>query len=153
MANTKRDKIYATPNKNLLANIKYLASRRGMTIADVAEKTGIAKPTIYKWNAQIPSVTRLQEIASFFNVTIDDLLKSQDELENNKTTSQNVQSLDNTDNIIIDVSELNEEDRDFMEKEIFDTQRLVMKIIKKRRNLEKISEPFDDVNEKLSADE
>lgn len=59
----------------LTERIKLLCQQNNMTLADLADKIGISRSTISRWNKEnTPSSTTLSKIADFFNVSTDYLL-------------------------------------------------------------------------------
>lgn len=57
-------------------NILRLRSITGMTQEELAEKLGVARQTVAKWEAgeSVPDLSNAQAIASVFEVTLDDLV-------------------------------------------------------------------------------
>ena len=57
-------------------NILRLRSITGMTQEELAEKLGVARQTVAKWEAgeSVPDLSNAQAIASVFDVTLDDLV-------------------------------------------------------------------------------
>lgn len=62
----------------LYENIKYLASRKGMTIPEFAEEIGVGKTSIYKWKDQNPSFDVVLQVAAYFGVTVEYLVSGSD---------------------------------------------------------------------------
>lgn len=54
--------------------IKELSKKRGLSINQLEEKLGYSRNTLYSLKRQNVSTKRLQEIADFFNVSVDYLL-------------------------------------------------------------------------------
>lgn len=57
-------------------NILRLRSITGMTQEELAEKLGVARQTVAKWEAgeSVPDLSNAQAIAAVFDVTLDDLV-------------------------------------------------------------------------------
>lgn len=55
----------------LLERIKNRAKSFGMSLQDVAEKTGISPNTIYSWRRKTPRTDKLQQVAEVLNTTTD----------------------------------------------------------------------------------
>lgn len=63
-------------------NILRLRSITGMTQEELAEKLGVARQTVAKWEAgeSVPDLSNAQAIASVFEVTLDDLVNHDESL-------------------------------------------------------------------------
>lgn len=59
---------------SLLANIKELATAKGMTIAELERKLNLSQGSIRKWDTTNPGIDKVQSVADFFGVSIDELL-------------------------------------------------------------------------------
>lgn len=59
---------------SLLANIKELAITKGMTIAELERKLNLSQGSIRKWDTTNPGIDKVQSVADFFGVSIDELL-------------------------------------------------------------------------------
>ncbi|WP_206459375.1 helix-turn-helix domain-containing protein [Anaerovorax sp. IOR16] len=60
----------------IIEQIKKLCKEHEMTMSDLADKIGVDKSTISRWNnTNIPSTQALLKIADYFNVSIDFLLE------------------------------------------------------------------------------
>lgn len=59
----------------LVKNIKALCEREGVTVKALEEICNLGNGTIRRWNRSAPSVDKVLRVASFFGVTIDELLK------------------------------------------------------------------------------
>ncbi|MER2010248.1 MAG: helix-turn-helix transcriptional regulator, partial [Psychrobacillus sp.] len=59
---------------SLLANIKELAIAKGMTIAELERKLNLSQGSIRKWDTTNPGIDKVQSVADFFGVSIDELL-------------------------------------------------------------------------------
>lgn len=62
-------------------NISYLRKTQKLSQEDVAEKVGVSRQTIAKWEAgdSIPDVINCSKLAEIFNVTLDDLVHYKEE--------------------------------------------------------------------------
>lgn len=58
----------------LLENIRRLCREKNVSIARLERETGIANGVIARWDASSPTVDNVQKVASFFGVTVDELL-------------------------------------------------------------------------------
>ena len=66
--------------------IKDLAKKQGKSLNKVEEDLGYGKNVLYRLKSSNPSAERLQEIADYFNVSVDYLLGREDESHSNKVT-------------------------------------------------------------------
>ncbi|WP_338208269.1 helix-turn-helix transcriptional regulator [Lactiplantibacillus paraxiangfangensis] len=57
-----------------LERIKKLSKQRGWSLQTLAEKAGIGKNSIYRWNVKTPSTDSLKKVAKQLDVTVDELL-------------------------------------------------------------------------------
>lgn len=58
----------------LVETIKMLCRAHGISVPKLEDKLGFGGGTISKWSKSSPSVDKLQKIAEYFQVTVDDLL-------------------------------------------------------------------------------
>lgn len=58
----------------MLANIQKLCQEAGISIPKLEKELGFGNGAIYKWPTNIPSIDKVQKVANYFGVTIDDLL-------------------------------------------------------------------------------
>ncbi|HAA6369439.1 helix-turn-helix transcriptional regulator [Listeria seeligeri] len=56
---------------SLVSRIKELAKTQKITIAELERKVDLPNGTIRRWDASVPSITNLQKVATFFNVSLD----------------------------------------------------------------------------------
>lgn len=61
---------------NILNQIKFLASKQGVSLAEVERKTNLSSGSITKWNKNMPSVDKLERVARYFDVSLDYLVGS-----------------------------------------------------------------------------
>lgn len=64
-------------------NVQQLCRERNISIVELEKLCGIGNGTIGKWNGKIssPRVDKLQAIASYFGVSVDELLREKKEAE------------------------------------------------------------------------
>lgn len=62
-------------------NIVKLCQKRGITIARLEKESGLGNATVRGWEDGIPRVDKLQAVANYFGVTVDDLLKEDGDKE------------------------------------------------------------------------
>lgn len=58
----------------MLENIQNLCKERGIPISRLEKELGFSNGSIYKWDKTSPSVDKVIKVASFFNVTIEEIL-------------------------------------------------------------------------------
>ena len=61
----------------LLRNIRRLCGERSVSIAKLERETGIGNGTVARWDISSPSIDKVQRVAEYFGVTVDELLKKQ----------------------------------------------------------------------------
>lgn len=59
--------------------IKKLAREQGMTLAQLNEKAGLGKNSIYHWSTKTPSTDSLSKVADVLHVSVDYLLGNTDD--------------------------------------------------------------------------
>ncbi len=62
-------------------NIKKLAKEHGMSLAELNDKAGLGKRTIYRWRTDSPSYTSLAKVAKVLGVTPDQLTDQNTDLD------------------------------------------------------------------------
>ena len=60
----------------VLENISRLCKERGVSIARLERETGISNGTISRWGTSSPTLANVKAVADFFEVSVDDLMKS-----------------------------------------------------------------------------
>lgn len=63
----------------IFENIRKRCKARGVSINAVEEAAGIGKNVIYKWQKGQPSLKSLKAVASYFDCTVDDLMREETE--------------------------------------------------------------------------
>lgn len=58
----------------ILENIYALCKKNGISVFALEKAVGIGNGTIARWGKSSPRVDRLQSVAKYFGVTVDDLL-------------------------------------------------------------------------------
>lgn len=64
-----------------LNRIKELCEKHGITVTILEKRTNIPHNTIYQWNKRKPNTERLEQVADYFNVSVDYLLGRTDDQE------------------------------------------------------------------------
>lgn len=62
----------------LYERIKKVASEKGKSINRMEKDLGFARSSISKFNANIPSIDKVQEVANYLNVSVDYLLNEKE---------------------------------------------------------------------------
>lgn len=63
----------------LYENIVRLCKEKNVSIARLEKECGFGNATVRGWAVSSPSITKVQKVAEFFNVSIEDLLKKEGE--------------------------------------------------------------------------
>jgi len=63
----------------IVKNIERHCEERGLSISGLEKQLGFGNSTISKWTRCSPSVDKLSAVASFFNTTVDELLRGEGE--------------------------------------------------------------------------
>lgn len=63
----------------MVRNIKDLCKERGETLSSLEQKLGFGYRTIEQWDDHAPSVNKVNDVAKYFGVSIEDLLEDGDE--------------------------------------------------------------------------
>ena len=81
-------------NETLLSNIKDLCKKQSITIVALEKHLGIGAGTISRWNRATPSFDKIEAIADYFQISIDEL--------SGRTINFNNTKIDKTTQMIID---------------------------------------------------
>lgn len=68
----------------LLDNIRLLAKKAGVSMAEVETKAGLGKKTIWRWAKVSPSADKLKRVSDYFGVTVDELLREYETTDNRR---------------------------------------------------------------------
>lgn len=85
----------------LFERLQALAKKRGESVQDAAEKSGLSKNLFYKWKTSEPKGADLKKVADHFDVSVDYLLgrtptptfSRRDELDVQKTLEEMIEGL------------------------------------------------------------
>jgi len=61
----------------LVENIKSLCRQRNITIAELERSIGFGNGTVGRWDCKRPSIDRVKEVADYFGMAVDELLKQE----------------------------------------------------------------------------
>ncbi|QOV18942.1 helix-turn-helix transcriptional regulator [Blautia liquoris] len=62
----------------MYARIKTLCEKKGISIAFLERELELPRGSIYKWGKNEPGVIKVQKVANYFKVTMEDLLKKKE---------------------------------------------------------------------------
>lgn len=68
-------------NTNIYNKIRLLCDRNNLTIAELERKANIGNGTIRHWGGSAPAVDKMQRVASILGVTIDFLINSDNDID------------------------------------------------------------------------
>lgn len=77
----------------LFERTKEIASKRGMSLQEVAKKANLGVNSIYRWKERNPTTSNITKVADVLGVSVDYLLGNTDDMHANKK-SDNVINLD-----------------------------------------------------------
>ena len=79
----------------LFERTKEIASKRGMSLQEVAKKANLGVNSIYRWKERNPTTSNITKVADVLGVSVDYLLGNTDDMHaNNKTTANEPVDLD-----------------------------------------------------------
>lgn len=94
--------------------VQQLAQKHGYSIASLERKLGFSNGSIAKWDKQSPSADRLQQVADYFDVSVDYLLGRD---TNDDMTDKKSIDLNDDDTIMtFDGKPIQEEDRELIKR-------------------------------------
>lgn len=73
----------------MLDIIRKLCQEKGITVTQLETEIGISKNSIYRWQANKPSIDKVQKVAAYFGVTTSELLGE----DTKKDPAQSAESL------------------------------------------------------------
>ena len=65
----------------MLENIKAICKQKGLSILQLEQNAGLAANTVYRWKENMPSVDKVKRVADVLGVTVDELLREDNEHE------------------------------------------------------------------------
>lgn len=107
--------------------LKKLCDEQGISINILEERIGLGKNTLYSWKKKVPGGTNLEKVADYFHVSTDYLLGRTDDPSPVPKSDEGFLRLNMTD--------LTDEERKEVEKDIDDIYKLALKKIQKRREM------------------
>ncbi|MDT2743977.1 helix-turn-helix domain-containing protein [Enterococcus asini] len=107
--------------------IKELSDKRGISLQKAATEMGFSENLFYQWKSSQPKADRLEKVADYFHVSTDYLLGRTDDPSPAPKSDEGFLRLNMTD--------LTDEERKEVEKDIDDIYKLALKKIQKRREM------------------
>ena len=96
---------------NIGNNISALRKKKGITQEELANELGVSAQAVSKWenNSSCPDVSLLTKIADYFGVSVDALLRENEEdiVNSSENKDANAKSSDDKKNIMIKVTQQN----------------------------------------------
>ena len=74
----------------LFERTKEIASKRGMSLQEVAKKANLGVNSIYRWKERNPTTSNITKVADVLNVSVDYLLGNTDDMHANKKDESTV---------------------------------------------------------------
>ena len=68
----------------LFERTKEIASKRGMSLQEVAKKANLGVNSIYRWKERNPTTSNITKVADVLGVSVDYLLGNTDDMHTNK---------------------------------------------------------------------
>ena len=62
---------------SIVANIKKIALEKNLTIKQIGKESGVGENAIYRWDKQNPNLSSLKKVSNYLNISIDELLESE----------------------------------------------------------------------------
>lgn len=65
------------PKKNIAANLRFLRNRNGLSQEEVAEKIGVSRQSVAKWEngESLPDILKCEALADLYDVSLNDLVR------------------------------------------------------------------------------
>lgn len=74
----------------LFERTKEIASKRGMSLQEVAKKANLGVNSIYRWKERNPTTSNITKVADVLGVSVDYLLGNTDDMHTNKTDTDDL---------------------------------------------------------------
>ncbi len=64
------------PKNNIATNLRFLRNRHGLSQEEVAEKIGVSRQSVAKWENgdSLPDILKCEALADLYNVSLNDLV-------------------------------------------------------------------------------
>lgn len=71
------------PKKNIATNLRFLRNRNGLSQEEVAEKIGVSRQSVAKWEngESLPDILKCEALADLYDVSLNDLVRHNPEKE------------------------------------------------------------------------
>ena len=71
------------PKKNIAASLRFLRNRNGLSQEEVAEKIGVSRQSVAKWEngESLPDILKCEALADLYDVSLNDLVRHDQEKE------------------------------------------------------------------------
>lgn len=63
----------------MLKTIRNIAKQKGIPLAKIERACELGERSLYRWDTNYPSVDKVKKVADYLGVTVDDLLKEEEE--------------------------------------------------------------------------
>lgn len=64
--------------EKMYSKIKMLCKKNNISVTELERTLEFSRGSICKWDANIPSITKVKAVADYFGVTVDELMKEGD---------------------------------------------------------------------------
>lgn len=61
----------------LYSNVKRICDKKGISVGKLEKELGLSNGSICKWNESEPGIRKVQKVAEYLNVSIEELLEEQ----------------------------------------------------------------------------
>ena len=65
----------------MYSKIKELCKMNNISVSELESELEFSRGSLCKWNVNVPSITKVKAVADYFHVTVDELLKGDEENE------------------------------------------------------------------------
>lgn len=65
----------------MYSKVKELCKQKNISVSELESELNFSRGSLCKWNVNVPSITKVKAVADYFHVTVDELLKGDEENE------------------------------------------------------------------------
>lgn len=65
----------------MYSKVKELCKQKNISVSELESELKFSRGSLCKWNVNVPSITKVKAVADYFHVTVDELLKGDEENE------------------------------------------------------------------------
>lgn len=65
--------------KSMYSRVKELCRKCGISVRELEKSLGFSSGSVCKWDEHIPTATKIKDVADYFGITIDELMKGNEE--------------------------------------------------------------------------